>query len=75
MTPATRVDRVFRLAFQHLAKQAPWPVDIEDIRVLHDSTMARINLDQTFQQIAAEDGDSLELIPAQHEDQTNLGQR
>ncbi len=65
VTPATSVRRVFRFAVEHFAKEAPWPISIEDIRVIHDSTMARINIDQTFQEIGAEDGDSLELIPGQ----------
>ncbi len=68
VTPATSVRRVFRFAVDHFAKEAPWPISIEDIRVIHDSTMARININQTFQEIGAEDGDSLELIPGQRGD-------
>lgn len=68
VTPTTRVDRVFRLAFEHLAKQAPWPVSIKDIRVLHASTNFRINIAKTFQEIDAEDGDELLLTPAQSGD-------
>ncbi len=63
--PTTRVDRGFQLAVDHFAKQAPWTVSIEDIRVIHGDTMTRVRIDQTFQEIDAEDGDELILIPAQ----------
>ena len=56
VTPTTRVRRVFRFAVDHFAKEAPWPISIEDIRVLHDSTMAPVNISRTFQEIGAEDG-------------------
>lgn len=65
VTPATAVRKVFRFAVDRFAKEAPWPISIEDIRVFHDSTTARVNLNRTFQEIGAEDGDSLELTPAQ----------
>jgi hypothetical protein len=68
VTPATSVRRVFQFAVDHFAKEAPWPISIEDIRVILDSTPARININQTFQEIGAEDGDSLELIPGQRGD-------
>jgi len=66
--PTSRVDRGFRLAVHHFAKEAPWTVSIEDIRVLHGDTMARVRTDQTFQEIDAEDGDELLLLQAQSGD-------
>ena len=49
--PTTEVDRGFQLAVDHFAKQAPWTVSTEDIRVIHGDTMARVRIDKTFQGI------------------------
>lgn len=66
--PTTRVDRMFQFAVDHFAKEAPWTISMQDIRVIHADTMTTVRMDQTLQEIGAEDGDELLVIPEQRGD-------
>ena len=59
---------MFQFAVDHLAKEAPWTISMQDIRVIHADTMTTVRMDQTLQEIGAEDGDELLVIPEQRGD-------
>ncbi len=59
---------MFQFAVDHFAKEAPWTISMQDIRVIHADTMTTVRMDQTLQEIGAEDGDELLVIPEQRGD-------